>query len=220
MAIPRIYPYLLPKRADLPTAHVPWRPDPARAVLLIHDMQNFFVDAFPAGCAPIVDIVENIARLRTQCERAGIPIAYTAQPGGMTDRQRGLVKDFWGSGMSTDPAHRAIIGKLSPGPADRVFTKWRYSAFHRSGLTEFLQETGRDQLLICGVYAHIGCLMTAADAFAHDVENFMVADALGDFELQRHMWALEYAAQCCSVPLVTAQVLEALDPARRSVLAG
>src|SRR3954452_14264696 len=115
MAIPRIYPYNLPRRADLPRATAPWRPDRRRAVLLIHDMQNFFVNAFPSGCNPITEVVAKIAQLRERCAQLAIPVAYTAQPGDMTDEQRGLVKDFWGSGMSTEPAHRAIISPLEPG---------------------------------------------------------------------------------------------------------
>ncbi|STW40715.1 isochorismatase [Klebsiella pneumoniae] len=47
-----------------------------------------------------------------------------------------------------------MIAALAPDEDDTVLVKWRYSAFHRSPLRD-AKETGRDQLIITGVYAHI-----------------------------------------------------------------
>jgi isochorismate hydrolase len=69
---------------------------------------------------------------------------------------------------------------------------------------------GRDQLLICGVYAHVGCLMTACNAFTHDIEAFLVADAVADFSWSYHELALNYAAQRCPRTPSTATVLAEL----------
>ena len=61
------------------------------------------------------------------------------------------------------------------------------------------------------MYAHIDCLMTASDAFAHDVQAFMIADALADFSLDYHRLALEYTAARCGVAVSTAQSLHRLQ---------
>ncbi|KAK0359161.1 hypothetical protein LTR94_032410, partial [Friedmanniomyces endolithicus] len=58
---------------------------------------------------------------------------------------------------------------------------------------------GRDQLIVCGVYAHIGCQLTAAEAFQRDIEPFFVADALGDFSRDKHMGAVTWAADTCAL---------------------
>jgi isochorismate hydrolase len=200
----------MPCEDDMPANVARWAVDPRRAVLLIHDMQRYFVAPFPAGESPTMSLVGNIRLLRDCCAERGVPVAYTAQPGGMTDEQRGLLKDFWGPGMSADQVHRQIVDELAPAEHDRVFTKWRYSALHRSGLLEFVREMDRDQLVVCGVYAHVGCLATVCDAFTNDIECFLVGDAIADFSLIHHQLALAYAAQRCAVTLSTSAVLDAL----------
>src|SRR4051812_46012942 len=154
--ISSIEPYLMPTRRELPDNTAGWTVRPERAVLLVHDMQRYFVGFLPSGRPPTSDLVGNAVRLRRACVDHGVPVAYTTQPGGMTDQQRGLLKDFWGPGMTVDPDDREVIPQLSPAPADWVLTKWRYSAFFRSDLLARMRASGRDQLVICGVYAHVG----------------------------------------------------------------
>lgn len=213
--IPPIQPYPMPQAGDLPANTAAWRADPNRAVLLVHDMQRYFLRQFPEGEAPGGDLVRNATRLREQAVASGMPVAYTAQPGGMTEEQRGLLKDFWGAGMSADPDHRAIPERIAPAPDDQVFTKWRPSAFCRTDLLALLRRTGRDQLVICGVYAHVGILMTAHEGFSHDIQTFVVGDAIADFSADRHRETLEYVASRCSVTVSTRAVLAALDGSAR-----
>ncbi|MFS8199006.1 isochorismatase family protein (plasmid) [Streptomyces sp. CWNU-52B] len=203
--LPLIEPYELPGAGELPGAVAPWHAEPERAVLLVHDMQNYFLRALP----PLLrrPLVHNIARLRENCAALGVPVAYTAQPGDMSDADRGLLKDFWGSGMTGDSGHRAVTEELAPGPDDWVFTKWRYSAFFRSGLLERMRAGGRDQLILCGVYAHLGVLTTAVDAFSNDIETFLVGDAVADFSAARHRTALDHAARSCAVVTTVEEVL-------------
>jgi bifunctional isochorismate lyase/aryl carrier protein len=112
--------------------------------------------------------------------------------------------------MGTDDNGRQIIGELAPGPRDVVLTKWRYSAFHGTTLANILHRYRCDQLVICGIYAHIGCLLTACDAFTRDIEPFLVADAVADFSVERHRMGLDYAAQRCAVTITTQGILDAL----------
>ncbi|HYN93023.1 MAG TPA: isochorismatase family protein [Pilimelia sp.] len=206
MALPAIPPYPLPGPADLPAGPAPWRPDPRRATLLVHDMQRYFTAPF-AG-APLPEVVARIGTLRRACAAAGIPVIYTAQPGGQPRAERGLLADFWGAGLPADPAAAAIVAELAPAADDTVVTKRRYSAFAGTGLADRL--AGRDQLVITGVYAHIGVLATACDAFMRDIEPFVVADAVADFSAAHHRRALRYAAQRCAAVTTADAVAGAL----------
>jgi isochorismate hydrolase len=207
--LPPIGNYPLPA-GNLPSQQAPWRPDPRRAALLIHDMQHYFLRPFDDAEPVRKALIDNIARLRDACAARGTPVLYTAQPGGMTTAQRGLLHVFWGPGMSAEPGDREIVPELAPRPGDRVLTKWRYSAFHRTGLAETLHDLGRDQLLICGVYAHMGCLVTAVDAFSHDIEAFLIADAVADLSADYHRLALTFAAERCAATPTTASALDSL----------
>jgi trans-2,3-dihydro-3-hydroxyanthranilic acid synthase len=200
-----IAPYPLPAGDDLPENLARWTVQPDRAVLLIHDMQNYFLEPFTGPVRDELTLTTSLVKKR--CADLGLPVAYTAQPGRMTDQQRGLLMDFWGPGMRTDPADLEVVPELAPAPEDWMLTKWRYSAFFRSDLLERMRTAGRDQLILCGVYAHVGVLATALDAFAHDIQPFLVADAMGDFSQAYHREAIAYAARCCGMVMSAQDVL-------------
>ncbi|MDC7788197.1 isochorismatase family protein [Rhodoplanes sp. TEM] len=210
MGLPEIAGYALPARDELPTCRVGWRPDAAAAALLVHDMQGYFVRAFPPRAAPIAPMLANIARLAAHCRARGVPVIYSAQPGRQDPRDRGLQGDIWGPGMGEDGADSDIVAELAPEPGDLVITKWRYSAFQRTTLEPMLRARGRRQLIVVGVYAHIGCMLTAADAFMRDIEPFLVADAVADFSRTRHDAALAYVADRCGRVISTDDLLKIL----------
>lgn len=210
MAIPRINAYPIPRETELPLNTASWQVHPDRAVLLIHDMQRYFLDRFNPG-PTLNTLVGNIDLLRHRCRDHQVPVVYTAQSGSAAPSERGLLAAFWGPGMSDSAEHCEILPEIAPKPGDLILKKIRYSAFHRTDLLKFLRSHDRNQLLVCGVYAHIGCLMTASDAFANDVQAFMIADALADFSLNHHRMALEYTAHRCGVTMSTAQALNHLE---------
>jgi bifunctional isochorismate lyase/aryl carrier protein len=216
VAIPAIEPYPMPTEDDLPANTASWSVSPSRAVLLVHDMQNYFLRPFPAGRSPLGPLVRNAVRLKETCARLNVPVAYTAQPGDMTERQRGLLRDFWGPGMTAGPRDREVVEDLAPGPADTVLTKWRPSAFFNTSLLELLRDTGRDQLIVCGVYAHVGILMTAGEACAHDIQTFVAGDAVADFTADDHRMTLRYVATRCGMTLPTETLLRQLKEADSS----
>jgi bifunctional isochorismate lyase / aryl carrier protein len=211
-SLPEIRPYPLPGAGELPAGRARWRPDPDRAALLVHDMQRYFLA--PYAGAPLPEATANIARLAGFARALGVPVFYTAQPGRQEASDRGLLREFWGEGIGAvidaDPRAADIAPELAPETADTVVVKWRYSAFQRSTFAQQLAAFGRDQLLITGVYAHIGCQATAVEAFMRDLQPFLVADAVADFSRTHHDQACAYVAGTCGVVTTTADVLTAL----------
>ncbi|GAB7052590.1 isochorismatase family protein [Catenuloplanes indicus] len=201
MSIPVVDPYPLPEVSDLPRGRVSWTVDPARAVLLVHDLQRHFLRYYTPGTSPLDPMLDAIDRLRARAAALGVPVVFSAQPGGQTPAQRGLQQQMWGAGVGAGvPAQ--IVVPLSDG--ETLMPKWRYSAFHRTTLDTLMGT--RDQLVICGVYAHIGVAATAADAFMRDIQAFVVSDAVADFSRADHDAALTRIADHCGVVLPTAAV--------------
>ncbi|MFV0526421.1 MAG: isochorismatase family protein [Acidimicrobiales bacterium] len=216
MTLPQIATYPLPRPGDYPAPRVSWRADPLRSAVLIHDMQNHFIGAFEQPSPLLDEVIGNIDALVREARTQGMPVVYSAQPPAQDPVDRGLLTDFWGIGLQ-DGASAAIAAALAPHPDDHVLTKWRYNAFIRTPLLDLLHAWGRDQLIVVGVYAHIGCLLTAADAFMNDVQPFFVADAVADFSRDDHLLAVRYAANRCARVLSTEALLADLTPSRQAV---
>ncbi len=77
MAIPRIASYTMPTREEIPANAVDWELDPSRAALLVHDMQNYFIDAYRDAPELITSVTENIAAIRTLATELDIPVVFT-----------------------------------------------------------------------------------------------------------------------------------------------
>lgn len=213
MALPSIAAYEMPTATDHIANRVEWSLDPRRAVLLVHDLQEHFIGAFEStGGGPADVAISNVHRLREAADAAGMPVVYTAQPPQQQPEDRGLLSDFWGPGLQTDDSAR-IVAAVAPRDHDVLLTKWRYNAFIRTPLLDLLRDWGRDQIVVVGVYAHIGVLLTAADAFMHDIAPFVVSDAVADFSREHHLQALDYAAERCATVLTTEAAVDAVAAA-------
>lgn len=201
----------VPPLRDVPTSRAPWSLDPTRAAVLVHDAQSYFLRPYHPSCPALVTALRRTEEILSAARTSGIPVYYTAQDG--EHRDRGLQADLWGGGMSSRIEDTAVVPRIAPRPGDVVLTKHRYSAFARSDLADRLARSRRDQLVITGVYAHIGILATAFDGFCRDVQPFVVADAVADFGRDEHALALDQIASCCGVVTCAADVVASLSPA-------
>ncbi|ARV72462.1 isochorismatase family protein [Vibrio campbellii] len=191
MAIPKIASYKIPQSETFPENTVDWKIDPKKAVVLVHDLQTYFLNFFDKTKSPVPELLENVRQVLDNARAVNIPVVYTAQPANQEPNERALLTDFWGAGLTQDTD---IALEVSPQAGDIQYTKWRYSAFKKTPLLQWMQEEQRDQLIIVGVYGHIGILSTALDAFMLDIKPFVIGDAIADFSEEDHLHTLKYVA--------------------------
>src|SRR5690606_26054097 len=113
MSIPTLPSYPMPS-ADVANRDN-WKLDPSRAVLLIRDMQHFFLNKYDVNAEPIPTLIANIQQIIATCVNAGIPVIYTAQPTEQSPEARGLLTELWGPGLSepTYVAEQSVIPELA-----------------------------------------------------------------------------------------------------------
>ncbi len=216
MSLPRLISYdaPVPPGLDLPVNRAPWVLEASRSAVLVHDLQRYFLRPYAADCPALDATLRRTSQILTAARSSGIPVFYTAQDG--EHRDRGLQGDLWGAGMTPAAEDTSVVPQVAPGPRDTMLRKHRYTAFAATDLADRLAREGRDQLVITGVYAHIGVMATAFDAFCRDVQPFVVADAVADFGRDQHLRALDLIASCCGVVTLAEDVIDRLTAGQRA----
>lgn len=179
----------------LPASGADWPADPGRSLLLVHDMQDHFVNKYQRDTEPIRSVIGGIRRLVDAARAAGVPVVFSAQPGDQDPAERGLLTEFWGRGPRTHAT--GFVPELGQVEEAEHMQKHRYSAFQRTDLRERLAQEGRDTLVITGIYTNIGVKATALEAFMEDIRAVVVGDAVADFDAAEHQAGLEWVAARC-----------------------
>jgi hypothetical protein len=92
----------------------------------------------------------------------------------MSETERGLLKDFWGPGMTVSPEHKKVRTDVPPAGGDTVLTKWRYSAFFNDSQPFLVGDAITDFLLAY----HRLALTYAAERTAMTVTTKSVLETL------------------------------------------
>lgn len=207
--VPSIAAYEMPGVSYTQENRVAWTLQPTRAALLVHDMQNYWVNRFEN---PKV-LLANCEALLNAARAVGMSIIYSVARREARPEDRGLAYDMWGEGMggdSSDPTDEDVVPLLCPQNGDLVVEKHKYSAFFRTGLEDVLREKGIDQLLVAGVYAHHGCLLSAADAYMRDVKPFFIIDAVADHSEEQHLMTCRIVPSLCGQNVLTQQMISTM----------
>ena len=200
-----IAPYALPGAECLAYNKITWDLNPDRMVLLVHDMQNYWVDLF-VDRAPLV---ANVSSLLTAFRDARLPVFFCRGERAKSRFERGLGLTVWGDGLTAEHVREKdceILSTLAPRDNEYVIQKPRHSAFFQTELEPTLRKMNRDQVVVCGVFAHHGVMVSCIDGYMRNFQMTMVADALGDYSEPEHRMALQYVAQMCGSVSTLARV--------------
>lgn len=154
-----------------------------RSCLLVIDVQERLLPAMAEGG----NVVANAAVLIKAANRLGVPV---------------LLSEQYPKGLG--PTVAALSALVPEGPA---VAKTEFSCAAAPGYLDRLRATGRDQLVLAGIEAHVCVLQTALQFRSLGYAVFVVADAVSSRKLESVGLALARMREAGAVPATTEMVL-------------
>ena len=169
--------------------------DPRASVLLVIDMQNYFLDErCSAWMAAAPAIVPSVKKLIEAYRRKELPVIFTAHAHESKELDGGMMAKWWGDLIMKGSYEAEIFSTLRPLPDEKIIYKNRYSAFYNTELETNLRCLGAEDLVITGVMTNMCCESTARDAFFRDYRVFFLMDATAAPNEEFHLSTLRNLA--------------------------
>jgi biuret amidohydrolase len=141
---------------------------PDRAALLVIDMEHDFIHgsmAVPRGVA----LAARLAPLIGAARGAGIAVVFVTQALRRGGEDLGRLERFEpvqsGSALREGSEGVEVVAELGALPTDLYVVKRRFGAFLGTDLDLLLRSRGIEQVMVCGVSAHVCCDTTTREAF-------------------------------------------------------
>ncbi|HHS49641.1 MAG TPA: cysteine hydrolase [candidate division Zixibacteria bacterium] len=167
------------------------RVEPSKAVLMVIDMQNFFLDeSSPTFTEGGTAIVPNVRRLIETFRSTGRPVIFTRHVHHPDDIDIGIMGWWWDGKCVEGSPESEIYRELAPLPNEKIISKHRYSAFYNTDLETVLRCMKIEDIVITGVMTNLCCESTARDAYFRDYRVFFPADATGAAREEFHVASL------------------------------
>lgn len=169
-----------------------WPFDINKAVLLVVDMQRYFLEERGHGFAcGGVAALSNVQRLMAHFRERKRPVVFTQHVHRKDGSDVGILGKWWEEvGPIEGTPDAEIDPRVRPLEGEIIVRKNRYSAFYHTNLDEILKKMGAREIVIIGVMTNICCESTARDAFFRDYMVRFVADATGTVKEEMHKGTL------------------------------
>jgi nicotinamidase-related amidase len=169
----------------------------ARTAVIVVDLMPRIVEQ-DLGPHKGADVVARASRLVTAFRQAGGTVV--------------LVRVEW-LGVAEQPPGSGFVPEMQPQPGDIVVVKHSIGAFHRTGLSDQLQERHVDTVVIAGIATTMGVESTARVASDYGFEVIFAADAMSGMTAAEHDHALSLVLPRFGEVVNTDDVLDRLDAA-------
>jgi isochorismate hydrolase len=177
---------------------------PARAALLVLDMQAYFLEpashAFVPASARIFPGIQAAIDIFDQHRQ---PIIFTRHVN--TPADAGMMGLWWKDVISPEAPLSAISPVLDTSKGV-VIAKTQYDAFYGTALEEILRARAVEQVVICGVMTHLCCETTARSAFMRGFQVFFTVDGTATYTEAFHRAALLNLSHGFAVPVLLDEI--------------
>jgi isochorismate hydrolase len=186
-----------------------WRFEPARAALLVLDMQRYFLDegshAYIPSAGAILPKVKALVQAFSSRSR---PVVFTRHLN--TEEDAGQMAKWWRELITRESPLSELVPELVAIPArPLILEKGQYDAFYKTPLEELLRARGVEQVAISGVMTHLCCETTARAAFVRGFEVFFTIDGTATYNADFHRATLLNLAHGFAHPVLVEEVLAA-----------
>jgi isochorismate hydrolase len=201
---------LLASVSDFRQRHADINFQPARAALLVLDLQEYFLQEKSHAFVPSAPaILAGISELISAFLAADYPVVATRHLN--TPNDAGMMSKWW---RDVIKPHSAYSQNITITNASKIISinKPQYDAFFHTPLEGILLEWGIEQVVICGVMTHLCCETTARSAFMRGFEVFFTIDGTATYNEQLHRASLLTLSHGFAIPVLMGELLRLMEP--------
>jgi isochorismate hydrolase len=182
---------------------------PVKAVLLVLDMQRYFLDfdshAFVPSAPAIVPGINKLIEAFTKAERPVVATRHLNTP-----EDAGMMSKWWRNLIHPQTAYSQYIKSLDIENTIQV-EKTQYDALLHTSLEETLHAHQTQQVVITGVMTHLCCETTARSAFMRGFEVFFTVDGTATYNEELHRASLLTLSHGFAVPVLIEELLHTIE---------
>ncbi len=176
-----------------------------KAVLLVLDMQDYFVNEESHAFVPSsLNIISSIQEISKIFQGMGNKVIFSRHLD--TENESSIMNRWWKDNIRPDNNLSKITHMLNKRDIE-VIEKSHYSAFYETELETILKENDIEQIIITGVMTHLCCETTARDAFMRGFEVFFVADATATYTEKLHLGTLRAISHGFGTCISTGEII-------------
>ena len=200
-------------------SQVPWEFDKNKAVLLVIDMQNDFVNEGAVMEVPMArEFVPNMKQILEQCRKVSIPVIFTKHvlydDYDVSPLETAYNPTLKTVGMREGTQGVEVINELQPLDGETVIKKHRYDAFYNTNLETIIRNIRganvADTVIICGTVTNVCCESTARSAFMRDFKVLFISDANGGLDVDSHNATLDILSKVFARVTSTEELMKEL----------
>lgn len=179
-----------------------------KLALVVVDVLNDFVTG-AIGCDNAKAVIQPLVTLTEEARKHNIPVIYTNDA-----HIEGIDKELslWGDHALEGSEGAQVVPELTPQKGDYLVPKRRYSGFFQTHMDLLLRELGVDTLIVTGLYVHLCCRMTCADAYNLGYGLIIPRETMAAFPNDDYEAGLTYLKECFGAEICSLE--EAIDIVR------
>lgn len=178
-------------------------------VLLVTDMQNYFLDSDSHAFIPSVKaIIPNINLLINLCFKLNIPIIFTQH---INSKENAGIMNFWWNAMITEGDPLSKINNKIYIPNSIIIKKHQYDSFYKTNLEQKIKQLNRSQLIICGIMTNLCCETTVRSAFVRGFEPYLPIDATAAYNYNFHVSTIINLSFGFTPPVLTSEIIKKIS---------